>query len=148
MIPEACVIVEDGRRRGSIRAPVQRVASRVYYNVSVIEVKQDATQSYVSCDTEVRGRCELGTLQDVCEDIAAGRCRVAQVGDVPPKAVLDRIGHSQLSTVLRLEIDGRLVWVGRRMFEYDPMVLNERGHIVTVKRVRDEALERYRAHQD
>lgn len=140
MIPADCVLVDDGDEGGyseaggyAYRRP--RRDARVFYEIRVVEVEQDAERSYV-----MHGRDSLGSVADVAYQIESGRLRVAAPPDVPPKKVLDRIGHDQLKEIQRLEVGGRVVWVGRARFSYEQMILDDQGRLVRARAVVAEAL--------
>jgi hypothetical protein len=138
LIPDDCALVDDGDPGGyyeacgfGYRRP--RRDARVYYGIRVVEVERDAERSYV----QHSGRDSLGSVADVAHMLGNGRLRVAQPSEVPPQKVLDRIGHDQLGEIKRLDVAGRVVWVGRARFSYEPLILDENGRIVRAKAVKD-----------
>lgn len=108
--------------------------SKVYYDASVAEVGEDADRSWITA-----GREQIGSLADVAWSVEQGHWRVARSEDVPPKKVLDRIGHDKLAEIKRLEINGRSVWVGRARFSYENLILDEKGRIIRAKKIVEEA---------
>ena len=139
LVPDGCVLVDDGDEGGydkvgeyTYRRPHRD--SRVYYDVRAEAWTEDVAKARVNAQTERRGD-SLGTLDVVVEQIEAKRLRVATAADVPPKPVLDRVGHSQLAEVRRVEVAGRVVWVGRERFGHEPLVLDERGRLVRARAV-------------
>lgn len=140
LIPPDCVLVDDGDEGGyssegeyAYRRPHRD--ARVYYEIGVIELEQDVERSYV-----MHGRESLGSIADIAYQIENGRLRAADPSSIPPKKVLDRIGHDQLKEIKRLEIKGRIVWVGRARFSYEHMILDDQGRLVRAKAVVAEAL--------
>jgi hypothetical protein len=144
MIPADCVLVDDGCEGGYSTGEypfrIPRRDARVYYGVSVVEIDQDAERSIVESAGWRHGEPRLGSLSDVAYQLGNGRLRVAAPSEVPPKKVLDRFGHDRLKEIKRLEIAGRVVWVGRVRFSYEIMILDENGRIVRAKAVVSEAL--------
>lgn len=142
LIPDGCVLVDDGDEGGystdvggyAFRRPRRDAAA--YYGIGVTEIAQDVDRSYVN-----HARGQLGSVADVAYQLGNGRLRVVAPGEVPPQKVLDRIGHDQLREIRRVEVHGRVVWVGRPRFSSAPLVLDEHGRVVRAKAVVAAALE-------
>jgi hypothetical protein len=138
-------IVKDGMNIVEPRREPQRVddilggyvtkrrESRVYYSIR-IGYGNDPEEIQVSAD----GGEGPGTLADVARAIDSGEYQIGG-DDLPPRPVLDRIGHSRLRDVTSHCIADQTVWVGAAIFA-SPMVLNEKGHKVRKKSVVDGAL--------
>ncbi len=85
------------------------------------------------------GPSTVGTLSDVAAMFASGRMRVAGPEDViPPRAVTDRLRVSW-KDVLRVDVNGRVVWIGRQFASSETLVLDDDGHIVRAKKLVDAA---------
>lgn len=69
-----------------------------------------------------------GSLVVVAAAIERGDMRVVTESELPPRPVVERIGHPQRKRIVRVEVGGRAVWIGRASFASDPLVLDERGH--------------------
>jgi hypothetical protein len=113
-------------------------APRVYYAVKVQRGwPDDADHANVIGE----GFDNAGSLLSVAEWIASGRLRIATEADaVPPRAVVERIGWDRLRDIRRVDVDGRAVWLGRALWGTETLVLDEKGHLVRSKKVRDAAL--------
>lgn len=136
LIPEGCVLVDDGDEgsystEGGYAYRRPRRDACAYYGIRVVEIDQDVDRSYVS---HSKGHIS-GSLADVAYQLGNGRLRVAAPGDVPPEKVLDRIGHDRLKEIRRVEVQGRVVWVGRPRFSYEALILDENGRIVRAKAI-------------
>jgi hypothetical protein len=83
----------------------------------------------------------VGSLADVANHLATGRFRVAAPEErIPPRAVIERVGKPYTEI---LACSGG-AWVGEPTFG-DPLVLDDAGHLVRKKAVREEALREWRA---
>jgi hypothetical protein len=114
--------------------------TRIYYGVHVKEHRAhpgDAEQATV-VSTE-RAPQVAGSLAYVADWIATGRYRVVAADDVPPEPVVRRIGHERWKEIVRVQVDGRTVWVGR-VSGFTPMVLDAAGRIVRAKAVCERAV--------
>lgn len=77
----------------------------------------------------------VGTLAAVAAMFASGRIRIAGPEDViPPRAVTDRLRISW-KDVLRVDVNGRIVWIGYQFASSEPLVLDDDGRIVRAKKV-------------
>jgi hypothetical protein len=93
------------------------------------------------------GNDNAGTLADIASRLAKGELRVAGTGEhFPPRAVVQRLGVP-FTEVFRADVDGRVVWVGRTGFGYDCLVLDDNGHLVRAKAVREKAERAYLTHR-
>jgi hypothetical protein len=68
---------------------------------------------------------------------------VVGAGEVPPEPVVRRIGHERYASIVRSEVAGKTVWIGRPRFATTPIVLDDAGHIVRAKGARSVALAAY-----
>lgn len=109
----------------------------VYYAVRVTndwaKVADDATVQDDVGDS-------AGSLAVVADRIASGRIRLVRADEVPPAPVTRRLGHEKHREIRRVEVAGRVVWVGRPRFDWKFMVLDERGRLVRAKAVLEAAL--------
>lgn len=81
------------------------------------------------------GSSTVGTLAAVAAMFASGRMRIAGPEDViPPRAVTDRLRISW-KDVLRVDVNGRIVWIGYQFASSEPLVLDDDGRIVRAKKV-------------
>ena len=105
----------------------------VYYHVKIVRgYPNDADHANVIGD----GNDNAGSLLLVAERIKDGRIRIAKPEDnVPPRAVVERIGQDQVKDIRAVEVDGRKVWVGRARFSFESLVLDEKGHLVRSKKI-------------
>ena len=127
LIEQYEVLVDDGApSRRSRWGTVPARPSRVYYGVSVDEYPRDPERALV------RG---VGSLEFVAKQLAEGTLRGARTVDVPPEPVLRRIGHEHLAEIRRMEVAGRVVWIGRPMFAREMLILDDRGHIVRARAI-------------
>lgn len=94
----------------------------MYYNVRVA-IYPRTVEAHVIVDGT--GYHTAGSLEYVVAQIDAKILRVATLADVPPRAVLDRVGHERLAKVMRVEVNGRALWV----HEYGEIhAYDEKGH--------------------
>lgn len=126
---------------------IQGRETRAWREVRVVEhysASEDAEQARVVAE----GGVELGSLEYVADKLAGGELRLAAPEDhVPPKAVLDRLGsYVRWDDVLRVEVRGAAVWVGRPLGSVGALVLDDRGHLVRRKAVYEPAADAFRAH--
>jgi hypothetical protein len=100
--------------------------------------EDDASQARVVSDEDLQ--TSVGTLELVASWFASGRMRVAGPEDViPPRAVTDRLRVSW-KDVLRVDVNGRIVWVARQFASSEMLVLDDAGHIVRAKKVVETAM--------
>jgi len=80
------------------------------------------------------GSSTVGTLAAVAAMFASGRMRIAGPEDIiPPRAVTDRLRISW-KNVLRVDVNGRIVWIGYQFASSEALVLDDDGHIVRAKK--------------
>ena len=134
LIPEGGTLIDDGAfipppmagMRPAHRPP------RIYYNVRLVHGWPD--------DVE-HARIEYGNgrikddlpAERAADMLAKGHLRVAKEGEVPPQAVAERVGLDRWKEIRRIDVAGRVVWVGRAMFGSEDLVLDERGRLVRGK---------------
>ena len=100
--------------------------AHVYYNVRIVKGwPDDADHANVMGE----GNDNAGSLLVVAEWLSKGRMRIAAPGEVPPRAVVARIGHDRVKDIRRAEVGGKVVWVGSSTWG-NTMVLDENGHLV------------------
>lgn len=99
--------------------------------------EDDASEARVVSDEDLRS--SVGTLEVVAGWITSGRMRVAGPEDlVPPRAVVERIG-ARFDEIARVEAFGRVVWVGRPVGSAGALVVDDDGHLVRAKKLREAA---------
>ena len=133
IIPYGATLIDDGEpsRRGTY-SNIPGRSSHVYFNVKIVRSwPDDVDHANVVGD----GNDNVGSVQLVADWITNGRLRIAtSKDDVPPRPVLERIGHEKLKEIRRVETNGKTVWIGYALFG-DRMVLDEKGHIVKSKKI-------------
>ena len=104
----------------------------VYYNIRIVRGwPDDAEHANVIGD----GNDNAGSVLPVAEHLKQGtRMRVLSPDAVPPRPVVERIGHERVAEIRRHEIEGRVVWSGRPRFGLF-LILDEKGHLVRSKKV-------------
>ncbi len=108
----------------------------VYYAVRIVRgCPDDAEHANVMGE----GNDNVGSVSYVADWLTSGRLRVAAPGEVPPRAVVARIGHERVKDIRRAEVGGKVVWIGRATFG-ETMVLDESGHLVRSKKIVAEAM--------
>ncbi len=130
----------------------------VYYSISLRDdYDQNADRAYVVGEGgDRRGGEVVASLEITAEWIQSGRLRVVSAEDVPPRAVLERIGQEEIKRILRVEVltrrrggrpgETRTVWVGSTRFSLGPLlVLDEKGRIVRAGEIIGQALAAYQA---
>ena len=137
LVPMGVTLIDDGSE--GERGLYGRVGVRkphVWYNVFIHGgFASDAETAHVVGE----GLDNCGSLAYVADWLTSGRLRVAKPGEVPPRAVLERIGQEQIKTIRRAEIDGKVCYIGRPLFG-ETIVLDANGHLVRSKTVKAEAL--------
>jgi hypothetical protein len=142
LIPEGATLIDEGeyiRPTMPGMRPIQRPA-RVHYNVSIVRgwPADDVERAEVHESTG-RGTKAFGTLAHIAGMISKGQIRIAQPGEVPPRAVVERIGHEQIKNIRRLEAAGKVVWGGRPLFGSEVLILDDSGKLVRAKKVLEAA---------
>ena len=147
LFPDGATLIDDGapsrdgsygfRIPGRDPAAYRAVEVRVGYRVEAGFAKPDADEALVHAN----GGQSIGSLADVAARIERRELRLARPDEhVPPLAVVERLGCS-FKEVLRFDVAaGPHVWVGRPRFAYDPVVLDDRGHLVRKKAIVEAAL--------
>lgn len=138
---DGVIIVDEGTP--GYRGTWGWVAGRpthIYYGVRLTgDWRKVADEAVV----EGASRDNAGSLAMVADSLACGRMRVVAENDVPPEPVVRRIGHERWKTIVRAEVAGRVVWVGRVSSWSEPLVLDSAGKIVRAKGARSAALAAY-----
>ena len=137
LVPEGATIIDPGEPavRGTYGIIPGRPA-HVYYSVRIVRGwPDDADHANVMGE----GNDNAGSLVVVAEWLEKGRMRIAAPGEVPPRAVVVRIGHDRVKDIRRAEVGGKVVWVGSATWG-NTMVLDENGHLVRSKKLAAEAL--------
>lgn len=99
--------------------------------------EDDASEARVVSDEDLRNT--VGTLEVVAGWLASSRMRVAGPEDlVPPRAVVERIG-ARFDEVARVEAFGKVAWVGRPVGSAGALVVDDDGHLVRAKKLREAA---------
>lgn len=135
---DGTIIVDNGTpgQRG-VYGWVSGQPTRIYYGCRVTndwrKVADEATVEGV-------GRDNAGSLEMVADYLATGRMRIASADEVPPEPVTRRIGRDHWRDIVRVEIAGKVGWVGRALGAYDILVLDAAGRLHRSKSVRDGAI--------
>jgi hypothetical protein len=99
--------------------------------------EDDASEAVVVSNEDLQR--SVGTLELVAARIASGRMRIAGPEDVvPPRAVVDRIG-CRFDEIARVEAFGKVAWVGRPFGSAGGIVVDDAGHLVRAKNLREAA---------
>ena len=147
IVPEGCTIVDHGcdAVRGQFGV-IRGRPTHVYYNVRIVHGWPDDTEhanvlGEGAFHDSSPGSTNAGSLAYVADWLTKGeadgftkKLEIVPVDSVPPRPVLERIGHEHLKDIRRVEAAGRVVWIGRPTFG-ETMVLDEKGHIVRAKKV-------------
>ncbi|MGA7122392.1 MAG: hypothetical protein WBY94_19975 [Polyangiaceae bacterium] len=133
-VPDGVTLIDEGE--AAVRGKWGIIPGRdahVYYNVKIVRgFPNDADHANVIGD----GNDNAGSLLYVAQWIKDGRLRIVKPEDnVPPRAVLERIGQDRVRDIRTVEVDGRKVWVGRPLFSLETLVLDEKGHLVRSKKI-------------
>ncbi len=141
-VRDGMILVDDGVPPSSSRyGNLPGRDSHVYYDVRLSnDYEKIADRAHVvAASGEIAGSLEL-----VAEWLVSGRLRAVSAEDVPPAPVTDRIGHERYSEIVRVVVGAKrtVVWVGYKhgWTWTEAFVLNERGHKVRSKALREEAL--------
>ena len=141
MFADGCTIVAPGRDavRGTYGV-IDGTDCAIYRNVRVVP-HWSAKDSVEDARVEDERHTDAGSLWFVADRLTKGEYRIATVDEhLPPALVLDRLKPSRLHNVLRVEVEGRVVWAMRVRFKYNEViVLDERGKIVRKKSIVDAA---------
>jgi hypothetical protein len=132
VIVEGSTLIDVGRP--SVRGQygvIPGCPPHVYYNVTIVRSWPDEVDR---ANVIGQGNENAGSASLVADWLISGRLRVARPGEVPPYAVLKRIGQEHLRSIRRVTAEGRTVWVGRPTFG-ETLVLDEKGHIVRSKKI-------------
>jgi hypothetical protein len=135
LVPDGCAIVDDGRARNKIG---DSRPSRVFYDVRVKDYGLGPEKCVVSGMSDGRYCTEIGKLGQIVELISSGHRRVVRpedLGQLPPRPVLNRFGHAKLAEIRKFEVEGREVWVRRESWTYEIVVLDAAGHLVRKRSV-------------
>lgn len=140
LVPIEGCLVDDGApaQRGRY-GPIGGRDPHVWYRVRVRE--------YPACDPEAEVVAEggevVGALDQVAQWLTDGRLRQVPAADLPPRAVVERLGHRQWKDIVRCEVAGRALWAGRPQFSMEVMVLDDRGYKVRAKKAAAIATQKY-----
>lgn len=144
LVREGNTLIDDGEpaRRGKYGMIPGR-NPHVYYSI-VERGCTGQTADYISIESSTGDR--VGSLASVAARLRDGVLRVATAADdLPPPAVLKRIGASQRSEIRRVTSEDRTIWVGRPRFAADPIVLDADGHKVRRRKDLEAAIAAFHA---
>jgi hypothetical protein len=156
VIPVGATLIDDGEyivpTMVGLR-PIHRPAA-VHYDVKIVEgwPHGNVERAEVHEATGKGSSKSFGTVAHVADMITRGKLRVAGPGEVPPRAVVERIGYDRWKDIRRVEVGGKIVWVGRAMFGSEDLILDENGRLVRAKKIVEaakaeaDAAERARIH--
>jgi hypothetical protein len=132
IVPEGSILFDRGV--ASSRSQYGTIPGKpphVYYDVRVVRGwPDDADHANVVGE----GKDTAGSLCFVADWITSGQMQIVSADDVPPRAVVQRIGHDHIKDIRRVDVEGRSVWVGRPTFG-DTVVLDAKGHLVRAKKI-------------
>jgi len=144
LIPEGATLIDEG---AYIPAPMVGLrpihrAANVYYDVRVVHgYPDDIEHAHLEHATGRRGRGSMAlALSSALDLIGKGQLRVAAEGEVPPYPVVERIGADKWKDIRRVEVGGRVVWVGRATFGSEDLVLDAEGKLVRARKIADAAI--------
>lgn len=141
LIPDGATLIDAGQP--SERGQFGRIPGRdphVYHAVRIVRGWPDKADR---ANVMGEGQENAGSAALVADWIASGRLRVATESDnVPPYAVLKRIGHARLSEIKCARVEGRTVWTGRATFG-ETMHLDDKGHLIRSKKILQQLAEEY-----
>ena len=155
VIPVGATLIDDGEyivpSMVGLR-PIHRPAA-VHYDVKIVEgwPQGNVDRAEVHEAAGKGSSKSFGTVAHVADMITRGKLRVAGPGEVPPRAVVERIGFDRWKNIRRVDVSGKIVWVGRATFGSEDLILDENGKLVRAKkiveaaRVEVDAAERARA---
>lgn len=141
LFADGCTIVDPGRAARS--TPNGCIPSRpvIVYRSVRVEPNWTCLNSVDDALVFDNQNREVDTLRHVGDRLIAGELRVAAEDEhIPPHPVLTRLRPSSLGDVTRVEVFGRVVWVGREFFASTPIVLDGDGKLVRAKKVVEIAL--------
>lgn len=146
VIPEGCIIFDPGTE--GFRGTYGWISGRpthVYYNVRIVRGWPDTVENANVIGAAVNGG-NAGSVEDVAGFLAQApgakdtggfplrSMRIVDASEVPPRPVVERIGHEHVLKIRRVEAAGRVVWVGRPTFG-EVLVLDEKGRLVRAQKV-------------
>ena len=139
VIPVGATLIDEGEYIISTMVglrPIHRPAA-VHYDVKIVEgwPQCDVERAEVHEATGKGSSKSFGTVAHVADMITKGKLRVARPGEVPPRAVVERIGYDRWKDIRRVEVGGKVVWVGRALFGSEDLVLDENGRLVRAKKI-------------
>jgi hypothetical protein len=140
LIPEGATLIDAGAYIPPPMAgmrPVHRPA-RVYYNVHLVHGWPDDAD-HAKIEHGTGRRKETVAAAGIVDLLVKGQIRVAAEGEVPPAAVVDRIGVDRWKEIRRVAVGDRVVWVGRATFGSEDLVLDENGKLVRARKLVDAA---------
>lgn len=144
LLPEGATLIDEGAYIPSPMVglrPVHRAAT-VYYDVHIVHgYPDDVDHARLEHAVGRRGRGPMPLALSIAVDLLAkGQLRVAGAGEVPPYPVVERIGVDKWKGIRRVEVAGRVVWVGRATFGSEDLVLDAEGKLVRAKKIADAAI--------
>lgn len=143
LVPDGAILLDEGTEYTPAVSKYQRgfpgKPTHVHYR---IRLTNDWAKDAEKADVTDEGGGHAGSLALVAHWIEIGRFRVVGETEVPPRPVVDRIGHERLKEIKRIEAEGRTVWVGESASFGPRLVLDEKGRIVRARKVLAEALEK------
>jgi hypothetical protein len=80
-----------------------------------------------------------GSLEDVAARLASGRLTIATLDEVPPRPVVERVGHERFKEIVTFTSGSTRLWAATDRVGIVPLVLDSLGHKITRKAVVEEA---------
>ncbi len=139
VIPVGATLIDEGEyiipTMVGLR-PIHRPAA-VHYDVKIVEgwPQGDVERAEVHEATGKGSSKSFGTVAHVADMITKGKLRAAKPDEVPPRAVVERIGYDRWKEIRRVEAAGRVVWVGRALFGSEDLVLDDKGRLVRAAKI-------------
>ncbi len=125
---------------------------KIWHNVVVephYAIPDSAEDAHVVVRIEGKYRVDrddAGSLASVADRLAKGELRIAREDEqLPPRAAIARIGPSSWKDILRVEVSGKVAWIGRPQFSWDPITVDDTGRLVRTKALREAAERALRA---
>jgi hypothetical protein len=142
---DGCTIVDpgcDAKQFGMEVRPDRSCA--IYRNVKAVphwNAKNDPEEARV----ETYLHEYIGSFRYVADRIVSGEYRIAGPDELlPTDAVMKRARPSRLNNILRVEIEGRVVWAYRESYSYAIVVLDEHGKLVRKRSIKEAAEQAFR----
>jgi hypothetical protein len=131
LVPDGVTLIDAGAYIPPLMAGMHAVhrPANVYFDVKLIHGWPDDVE-HAKFEHGVGRAGGVIPAERVMDLMTKGQLRHAKVGEVPPGPVVNRIGVDRWKEIRRVEVGGRVVWVGRATFGSQDLVLDEQGRLV------------------